>query len=566
MAVTFRGALAVGRRHLGKVVLTLAVLVAIAVAAVVVVVPSVADLLIQGDSRRLRDGPDRATPAGEPSVVIVAIDGIDRALLYEMLRAGELPGLERLLGGAGHAYFDPTVLAPMPTSTIPSWATIFTGTPPAVHGVTGNEYFIRSEQRYAGPHPVSVFEPDLVLRIYTDGYANALLGAPTLYQRLRMRDPQITVWVAMSPFYEGADRLILADRTVVGKAFTAYLDADEDADDVELAASLDDEVIENLEEELAARPAPRVLTVYLAGADLVAHEASHGPDAARRHYLRKVVDGLADRLAEALDRAGARRDRWVVVVSDHGHTAVLRDAEHALGTDGEGDPPTVIRRAGYRLRRFEAETDDTAYDTVLAYGGATAFVYLADRSACRDGAGCDWSRPPRYQADVMPLADAFLAEPAIDLVLVRAPGAPAPARFEVYLGGGRTEAVDTHLRRHPRAGYVDVARRLDELAVGPRGDHAGDLLLIAKNGAEASIADRYYFSGTYHSWHGSPNRADSEIPLIVGHPERSAAAIEREVRRLVGARTDATEITPLIEGLLGEGGEDAAGAPLPDRR
>jgi hypothetical protein len=566
MPVTFRDALRTGRRHAGKLLLVIAILVAAAVTAVLIVVPSAPELLARGDTRSLRDGPEPAARPGQPAVLILALDGVDRALLYQMLRAGELPGFERLLGGMSRAFFDDTLFAPMPTSTIPSWATIFTGATPAVHGVVGNEYFIRAEQRYAGPNPVSVFDPDLVLQVYTDGYANRLLGAPTLYQRLRVRDPQITVWVAMSQFYEGADRLILADRTVIAEAFTAFLDADSDDDDAELAATLDEEVIENLEEELGKRAAPRVLTVYLGGADLVAHEADVGPDLARRRYLRDVVDGLADRLAVALDRAGARADRHVVVISDHGHTEVMRDARHALGTDDEDDPPALIRRAGYRLRKFETDADGSEYDTVLAYGGATAFVYLADRSACADGRGCDWSRPPRFAEDVVPLADAFLAEEAIDLVLVRAPGAAPPARFEVYLGGGRTEAVDAHLRRRPRDGYVDVARRLDELAVGPRGDHAGDLLLIAKNGAEAAIGDRYYFSNTYHSWHGSPNRRDSELPLIVAHPGRSAAAIEQEVRRLVGERTDATEITPLIEGLLGEGGEDPTGAALPDRR
>ena len=37
--------------------------------------------------------------AGKPPILVVGIDGIDRDLLYEMLREAELPETTRLLGG-----------------------------------------------------------------------------------------------------------------------------------------------------------------------------------------------------------------------------------------------------------------------------------------------------------------------------------------------------------------------------------------------------------------------------------------------------------------------------------
>src|SRR5687768_7355706 len=105
----------------------------------------VGELAAEDTSRTLREGADRPVPDGTPSALIVALDGVDRDLLYEMLRGGELPGLARLLGGDSlrHAHLDRTVLASMPTMTFASWATIFTGVSPAEHGVTGNEYFDR---------------------------------------------------------------------------------------------------------------------------------------------------------------------------------------------------------------------------------------------------------------------------------------------------------------------------------------------------------------------------------------------------------------------------------------
>ena len=547
-------------RHPWKIVIgVIAAIVAAGLLAVAWVIPSLFELLAEGDTRDLRPGDEPAPEPGEPTALILALDGVDRALLYDMLAAGELPALAALLGGREgdrfpHAHLDDTALAPMPSTTMAAWATIFTGVPPAVHGVAGNEYFVRSAERFAAPAPVSVFAPDLVLSIYTDGYANRLLAAPTLYERLRARGRgAATSWVAMNAFYRGADRLILADRSALADAFAAFLDDDEDDDALEMYAAIDREVVENLIEELDGSAAPTVITLYLAGPDLFAHDSREGPDAARRRYLREVIDGQIGELADALDRQGALADRYVVVVSDHGHTEVRHDDQHALGTKGDDDPPRVVRAAGYRLRPFEVDAGDARYDAVLAYGGALAYVYLADRSRC-DDRGCDWARPPRFAEDVAPLAEALLADPAmrayLDLVLVRRPGSHGQGPFDVYLGAGRTEPLEDHLARAPRPSYVAFAERMSALAVGPLGAHAGDLVLIARNGGEDDVDDRYYFSGRYYSWHGSPSRSDSEIPFIVAHPKKRAEDLGALVREVAGARLDAREITPLVERLL----------------
>jgi predicted AlkP superfamily pyrophosphatase or phosphodiesterase len=538
---------------------------AIGLGVVALFAPSLLELAWVGDSQRLRDAPQRPVPEGQPTALIVAIDGVDRDLLYGMLRDGELPELAALLGGEGleHAYLDETLLAPLPTSTLASWATIFSGATPAEHGVVGNEYFVRERRMFAGPAPVSVLAPDLVLKSYTDGYANDLLGAPTIYERLREHDPAFTAWVSLSQFHRGADRLLMADRSVVADAF-AVLIGDQDGDHFELYASLDREVVATLIEALREHEPPRVLTVYLTGTDHFAHGEAAGPDAARRRYLREVVDDVIGDLARALRERDAIDDRYVLVLSDHGHTEVLHDDAHALSTDEEDDPPAVVRGAGYRLRPFEVEVDeDHDFDAVLCYGGAMAYVYVADRSTCEQaGTACDWSRPPRYDEDVVPLAEAFFSASArgtvpamqgtLDMVLVRGDD----ESFHVYVGDGHTQPIGTYLARHPHRSYVEVESRLRDLAVGPHGSNAGDILLVARNGDEADPDDRYYFAGLYHSWHGSPSRQDSEIPFIVAHPTHSRSQIRARVRSVAGAATEATEIAPLLEALLYGGAEE----------
>jgi hypothetical protein len=314
-------------------------------------------------------------------------------------------------------------------------------------------------------------------------------------------------------------------------------------------AELDEQVIDSVIDELEEdEPLPDVLTIYLSGADQFAHVAESGPDAARREYLREEVDPLLGALTKALSERKMLDDRYVVVTADHGHTEVKDDDEHALAMDDEAhDPPAVLRKAGFKLRPFKLDvSEQEKFDTVLAYQGAMAYVYVADRSRCREGR-CDWKRPPRFREDVLKVADAFWQasksgklvpdmKGTLDMVLARKPrpAASVDAPFEVYDGKERLVPIGQYLERHPHKNYVELERRLKALGVGRAGERAGDVLLIACNGDKDHPGERYYFSSRYRSWHGSPSRQDSEISLIVAHPREPAEAIGRRVKQVLG--------------------------------
>lgn len=536
--------------------------------------PGALTLAATGEARDLGDSgsPAPLAPAA-PRILVLALDGVDRELLYPMLRDGSLPELATLLGGQSggafpHAHFDEHILSTLPSSTLAAWATIFTGTVPAEHGVAGNEYFVRENKTMAAPAPVSILDPEPVLTTYTEGYANQLLAVPTLYENLRARDAATSAWVSMSQFHQGADKLLLADRTVIAAAFKGMVEGLVDDADMQktMYAQLDDEAVDTVEDALKkAGRAPQILTVYLTGTDYVAHGAELGPNPAREKYLRQVTDRLAGRLHRALEVADAGVPRWVVLVSDHGHTAVLHDEAHALSTGDRDDPPAVVRGAGFRLRPFTLRTkDDADFQAVLAYGGAMAYVYAADRSGCMAaGTPCDFKQPPRYEQDVVPLAQAFYdanasgtwapsMRGALDMVLVRkpVPYAEIDAPFEVYLGAGRTEALPSYLAHHPHPSYERFPERLRELAVGRYGERAGDVLLLARNGDEKDIAHRYYFANLYRSWHGSPSHADSAISLIAAHPGEPAVAIGKRVAKVFGATAQQADVGRLIQELV----------------
>lgn len=513
---------------------------------------------ISGSARELRQETrtDEVVAPSRPRLVVLALDGVDRAQLYTMLRAGELPELAALLGDTGDrgfadAYFDQKTLSTLPSSTMVAWATTMTGAPPAEHGISGNEFFIRETRELAAPVPVTVPETAQVMAIYTEGYADRLSLVPTVYERMRSERPDVRIWVSMHQIYRGADRLLLPDRTALLEALQVSVQ-DElrrviTADDaLSLYEELDREATENVIDELSSDdPAPDVLTLYLSGTDQYAHVSQEGPDAARAQYLRDAVDPLVGELRQALEKKRVLDDAFVVVTSDHGHTQVAHEEHNSLEMDGADEPPEVLRRAGFRVRPFALEEEQSDFDVVLAYQGAMAYVYVADRSACAaPGTSCDWTRPPRYREDVLAAADAFHENNAsgelvpqiagaLDLVLVREPR-PQPETdlpFEVYVGKGRTIPLGKYLAKHPMPQYVALESRLRDLAVGPAGERAGDVLLIAHNNDRLPLAERFYFSPPYRSWHGSAGRKDSEIPLIVARRGWTSEQLEALVTR-----------------------------------
>ena len=449
------------------------------------------------------------------------------------------------------------------------WASAFTGEPPGAHGVTGNEFFIRGESRFAAPGPVTVSEPAIALSLYTDDYLNDLIGAPTLYEQIRGRDPDALMWVAMHPVYRGADRLILTSRTAVVEAADAFMysivdSLDDDDDSKRIYAELDDEIIETVVEEIEeADVVPDLLTVYVIGTDLYAHVSQQGSEKAIDTYLRDVVDPAIGELAEGLRKRGVLEDAAVVVTADHGHTDVVKDEEHSLYLDEEADPPAVLRAAGFQLPTPDIGVIEEDFDATLAYQGAMAFIYLADRTPCEIGEPADWSQPARA-VDVLAAADAFHRAnqhadfvPAmtgtLDLILVRARDDVEP--YRVYVGGGETRSLGPYLVEHPRPDYIWFRERLAELGAGRRADRAGDVLLIANNGNRERAEERYYFSGLYNSWHGSPSPGDSRIPLILSHPERSSEELRRLSTDVLGDRPFQRKLTDLVLALrFGESG------------
>jgi hypothetical protein len=443
---------------------------------------------------------------------------------------------------------------------------VFTGEPPARTGVPGNEWFERDSLRFLAPAPVSVTGHEHTLAMLTDGLVGNALRVPTLFERADVR-----AYVSLAPVHRGADIFTLPDAEVVADLFGDV--AEGVAGDEPIArdgyAEVDSESVDNVLETIERHGLADLQVVYFPGVDLYTHGASD-PLADQQSYLSEVVDPALGRVLDAYALADAVRSTWLVVVSDHGHTPVLNDDRHALASEGDDEPPAVLARAGFRIRPFlpEPGDDEADYQATVAYQGAIAYVYLADRSTCaEEGSRCDWSRPPRRDEDVLPVVRAFddanrtgagvpALRDALDLIMVRVPDGRGGAAIEVF-DGTTLVPLGEHLARRPRPDLLRFEERMAGLVNGPFGDRAGDILLLARSGEHEPIERRFYFSNVYRSWHGSPHAQDSRIPLIVARTDMTGARIRAVARGVLGEAPSQLGVTPLVLALLGGGGESA---------
>jgi hypothetical protein len=526
----------------------------------------VAELVAEGSHKELRE-PMR--PArGAPRVLVFALDGVGADELEAVIRGGRARNLARLVGAPRpgepgvyrHAYAAPGVLSILPSTTYAAWTSLFTGAPAGRTGVPGTEWFAREEDRFYAPAPVSVTQHTHALQVYSDQLMGRVTRVPTVYERADVR-----AYVSLAALHRGADLVAVPDAATFGSLVSAFAEGvgTEEAKR-EAYAAVDEGGVRSLLEAIEKDGVPDLQVVYFPGVDLWTHVAPN-PLAQERAYVETVVDQAVGQVLGAYRRRHALQDTYVLFVADHGHTPVMDDSAHALGTDGPGEPPALLRKAGFRVRPFtlDVKDDERDYQAVLAYQGAMAYVYLADRSACPPPTGrCDWRRPPRLREDVLPVVRAFDAanrtgagvpqlRGTLDLIFAREPRPPGTdaAPYQVW-DGARLVPIGEYLRAHPRPDLLDLERRMDGLSTGPYGNHAGDVLLLARTGPQVPIQRRYYFSGRYRSWHGSPTDQDSRIPLVVALPGGDGRQLRQRVRAAVGERPSQLDVTRLILALL----------------
>jgi hypothetical protein len=467
------------------------------------------------------------------------------------------------MGGDGvfeHGYSVPNAVSVLPSTTIDAWTATFTGTPPAFNGITGNEWFQRETMTFYAPAPVSLPKTGgQTVEVYSEDLIGKQIKVPTLFEKVK--GPS---FVSLNGVYRGATIFTSVDVSSFSSLATSYLESDlgdDTASEQQAYAKLDLQSVPLIIDAIEKNGVPAVQVAYFPGIDLYTHIAGK-PLHDQVDYFKSVINPSIGQIIDEYRKQGALDNTFIIFVSDHGHTPVLKDDKHALGAKPTGRAAHVLTRIGFRLRPLEVDTSVNDYTAAVAYQGAIAYVYLANRAICPAGQKCDWSKPPRFKKDVMAVARAFYTanktglrahglEGAIDLIFARRPRPTGTDTlpYEVF-DGDKLVPIEQYLKDHPRPDLVQLERRMRWLAAGPWGNHAGDVLLLSKSGLNRPIEDRYYFSRPYNSWHGSPSMQDSHITFAIANAKSSGAALKNVVAQIGDSEPSQLDLTPLVLKLL----------------
>jgi hypothetical protein len=416
--------------------------------------------------------------------------------------------------------------------------------------------------KFYAPVPVSVTEMDDNRAMIIEDLVGKQLKTPTLFEQAGVKSS-----VSLNPIYRRADYFTAVDPISMVTLYTEFIargGGENSPEKMDIYEDLDKRSVPKLLDGIEDHGISKIQVVYFPGIDLYTHLASD-PIPMEVDYLEKVTDPLVAQILAYYQNLGILDQTYVMIIADHGHTPVPRDPKHALGSETNEGPTDVVKAAGFRPRRFVLNPgkDEQDYQAAFAYQGAIAYVYLADRSTCPNpGMTCDWKRPPRWRQDVRPVARAFYTsnktgkpvpqmKDTLDLIFARVPTPAGQPTMEYQIfDGHRLVPIQEYLTAHPRPDLIQLDRRMQWLSAGPYGNRSGDILLLSKSGLNIPIQKRYYFSGPYHSWHGSASWQDSHVPLIVARQNYSSAKLKQIVDQAAGAQPSHLSLVPIVLALL----------------
>eukprot|EP00747_Dinoflagellata_sp_TGD_P184068 gnl/TRDRNA2_/TRDRNA2_39393_c0_seq1.p1 gnl/TRDRNA2_/TRDRNA2_39393_c0~~gnl/TRDRNA2_/TRDRNA2_39393_c0_seq1.p1 ORF type:complete len:366 (-),score=34.60 gnl/TRDRNA2_/TRDRNA2_39393_c0_seq1:11-1108(-) len=211
-------------------------------------------------------------------IVIIGVDGMGALYMSDM--SHRLPNLAKLVDQR-NTYSSFSVQNEMPSTTLPNFATIFTGSGTAVHNIQTNKW------RPGDTHP-----------------------ATSIFKVVRDAKPDSTIEMISGSFI-ALSRLLEPD--VLNKHYNLQGD---DADIASFAAE-------------TVQRCPTLLFVHLNGVDDAGHHHSWGSPT----YYRAMhaADAAIGSILKALTYAGVRDKTLVVVVSDHGGIAIGGGLGRILG-------------------------------------------------------------------------------------------------------------------------------------------------------------------------------------------------------------------------------------------
>ena len=275
--------------------------------------------------------------------VVVCIDGSEPDYIEQAIAAGVMPWMKKIVEQQGS---DLRANCVVPSFTNPNNISIVTGVPPVVHGICGNFYYDKANDR-----EVMMNEPEL-------------LRTPTIFKAFQDAGAKVAVITAKDKL-----RRLLGNELIFGEG-GAICFSSEKSDQVSLAENGIDNVLDlvgmevpsvysaELSEFIFAAGVKLMETVrpdlmYLSTTDYIQHKFAPGSDGANSFYA------MMDKYWAQLDELGA----IIALTADHGMNAKHDDA---------GDPNIIYLQ--------------DEMDRILSPGAARVILPITDPYVVHHGA------------------------------------------------------------------------------------------------------------------------------------------------------------------------------------
>ncbi len=355
-------------------------------------------------------------------VVVVCIDGSEPDYIEQAIAAGRMPWMKRVVEQQG---VDLRAHCVVPSFTNPNNISIVTGVPPVVHGICGNFYYDRDNDREVMMNEPHLLRTPTIFKAFQDAGAKiAIVTAKDKLRRLLGNELRYGADGAICFSSEKSDQATLAENGIdnvlelVGMEVPSVYSAE--LSEFIFAAGV----------KLMERERPDLM--YLSTTDYIQHKCAPGSDGANDFYA------MMDRSWSELDALGA----VIALTADHG-----MNAKH---DDATGEPNIVYLQ--------------DELDRLLGAGAARVILPITDPYVVHHGALGSYATVYLPDGvDIDGLKRQLLEIAGIDLVYANREGCErfelAPDRMgDLILLSQRDTVIGTTASRHDLSG-LDVPLR-----------------------------------------------------------------------------------------------------------
>jgi phosphonoacetate hydrolase len=242
----------------------------------------------------------------ERPVVVVCIDGSEPDYIEQAIAAGVMPWMKKVVEQQGS---DLRAHCVVPSFTNPNNISIVTGVPPVVHGICGNFYYDRENDREVMMNEPHLLRTPTIFKAFQDAGAKiAVITAKDKLRRLLGNELKLGEGGAICFSSEKSDQVTLADNGIenvvdmVGMEVPSVYSAE--LSEFIFAAGV--KLMETVRPDL----------MYLSTTDYIQHKFAPGSEGANSFYA------MMDKYWAQLDDLGA----VIALTADHGMNAKHDDA------------------------------------------------------------------------------------------------------------------------------------------------------------------------------------------------------------------------------------------------